>query len=223
MKDLSKTLNIIAIILAASLISACGGGGSNSSGTQDNNPGGSDKNVAPTIAGSPATSITTQANYSFTPSVSDPEGDTLTFTVENLPSWANFNTNTGTISGVPTASGSFSNITITVSDGTNTVSLAPFTIAVTVTSSGSGNASISWSIPGTYEDGSTLNTFDIGGYKVYQGTSPGNLTEVADINSATTTNFTVNNLSSNTYYFSISVYDSDGIESGKSAPISITI
>ena len=76
-------------------------------------------NRAPTITGAPATTGTAGTAYSFTPAGSDPDGQTLTYSVANKPSWAAFNTSTGRLSGTPasTNTGNFANITIIVSDG----------------------------------------------------------------------------------------------------------
>jgi hypothetical protein len=90
-------------------------------------------NRAPVISGSPATSATTDQTYTFTPTASDPDGDALTFTVANKPSWASFNGTNGRLSGVPGSSFAgltFSGITITVSDGEAQTALPPFSIAV---------------------------------------------------------------------------------------------
>lgn len=89
-------------------------------------------NRAPTISGSPATSVTAGAAYSFTPSGSDPDGQTLTYSIANKPAWASFNTSTGRISGTParTDVGTTSGIVITVSDGALSASLAAFSITV---------------------------------------------------------------------------------------------
>ena len=57
----------------------------------------------PTINGSPATSVSAGSAYSFTPSASDPEGNALTFSIQNQPSWANFNSGTGELFGTPVA------------------------------------------------------------------------------------------------------------------------
>jgi hypothetical protein len=84
----------------------------------------------PVISGAPATSATVGQAYSFTPSASDPNGDKLTFSVQNQPSWAAFNAATGALTGTPTTAGTFSNIVISVSDGTDSVALAGFSIAV---------------------------------------------------------------------------------------------
>ena len=89
-------------------------------------------NQAPTIFGSPATSIIAGSNYSFTPSAADPEGDLLTFSIVNRPGWASFSTATGRLSGTPTVgnAGSYNNIVISVSDGEFSASLATFAINV---------------------------------------------------------------------------------------------
>jgi hypothetical protein len=87
---------------------------------------------APVISGTPSTSVVTGAGYSFTPTASDPDGDTLTFSVANRPSWASFSNTTGQLSGTATTGnvGIFSGIVISVSDGTLTTSLPAFAIAV---------------------------------------------------------------------------------------------
>jgi putative Ig domain-containing protein len=87
-------------------------------------------NAAPTITGTPGTTATLGQTYSFKPSVIDTDNDALLFSIVNKPSWASFNTATGTLSGTPTASGSTGNIVISVSDGMHTVSLPAFTLTV---------------------------------------------------------------------------------------------
>ncbi|WP_440055533.1 Ig-like domain-containing protein [Pseudoalteromonas sp. T1lg65] len=89
-------------------------------------------NDTPVISGTPSTSADEDVAYSFTPTASDADNDTLTFSITNLPSWASFNTSTGTITGTPTEgqSGSFNNIVISVSDGQSTAALTAFNILV---------------------------------------------------------------------------------------------
>jgi hypothetical protein len=88
---------------------------------------------APTISGTPVTKVAAGGSYSFTPFAGDPDGNALTFSILNAPSWASFSTKTGELSGTApaTATALFSNIVISVSDGTSTASLAPFGITVT--------------------------------------------------------------------------------------------
>jgi hypothetical protein len=89
-------------------------------------------NRAPVISGSPVTSVSAGQAYSFTPSASDPDGNTLGFSIQNRPTWATFSTTTGRLSGSPTASnvGTYSNVVISVSDGKTSASLAAFSIVV---------------------------------------------------------------------------------------------
>src|SRR5690606_12376701 len=97
-------------------------------------PGG---NEPPTISGTPPTSVEVGNQYSFTPTASDPDGDPLTFTVANAPSWATIDPQSGRLFGMPGPNGigTTSGIVITVSDGAASASLQPFSIAVTQTTS----------------------------------------------------------------------------------------
>ena len=93
-------------------------------------------NDAPVISGTPSISVNEDTAYSFTPTADDVDmGDTLTFSIANQPSWANFDTGTGALTGTPTHAdvGTYSNIIITVTDdGTGNLSdsLAAFSIEV---------------------------------------------------------------------------------------------
>ncbi len=90
------------------------------------------QNSAPTINGSPAASVQVDQAYSFQPTASDAEGDTLKFSVVNLPAWASFNAGNGRISGTPRAGseGAYSDIVVSVSDGTEVAFLPMFAITV---------------------------------------------------------------------------------------------
>jgi hypothetical protein len=92
-------------------------------------------NQPPTIWGVPPASVAAGTLYSFKPSASDPENNPLTFTISGLPTWATFDTRTGTLSGTPSAgqAGKYSSLVISVSDGKATAALAPFSIDVTAT------------------------------------------------------------------------------------------
>lgn len=89
-------------------------------------------NTAPTISGTPATSVKAGSSYSFTPTASDANGDALSFTVQNKPSWATINVSNGRLSGTPSSSnvGTYSNIVISVSDGKTSTPLKAFSITV---------------------------------------------------------------------------------------------
>jgi hypothetical protein len=103
--------------------------------------GGSIGNTAPVIYGTPATTIAAGSAYSFQPAVWDADGQRLTYTIANKPSWASFSTATGILSGTPTAShaGTTANIVVSTTDGIATASLAPFSITVTSSGGSTGN------------------------------------------------------------------------------------
>ena len=91
-------------------------------------------NDAPTITGTPETTVAQDADYSFTPGGGDVDGNTLTYSITNKPTWATFNTTTGTLSGRPTnvdVGTTTTSIVITISDGTLTASLSRFSVTVT--------------------------------------------------------------------------------------------
>jgi len=178
-------------------------------------------NRPPVISGAPQTAATEGGTYGFTPTATDPDGDTLTFSIANRPSWATFSASTGRLSGTPGtgSAGAYSNIVITVSDGMARVSLAPFTI--TVQAPASGTATVSW-VPPTYRtDGTPLT--DLAGYKVYYGTSSGNYTRQIVIENAGVTTYVVEGLTPATWYFATTAFDSDGGESDFSNEASKTI
>jgi hypothetical protein len=89
-------------------------------------------NRAPTITGTPNASVSVGNNYVFSPVGSDADGNTLTYSILNRPTWATFNASTGRLSGRPAAAnvGTSARITISVTDGTATASLPSFTIQV---------------------------------------------------------------------------------------------
>ncbi|MBV1908551.1 MAG: tandem-95 repeat protein, partial [Kangiellaceae bacterium] len=90
-------------------------------------------NEAPTISGMPATTVNEDSSYLFTPIGYDDDGDELSYSISNQPSWANFDVSDGTLSGTPinTDVGSYPNIQITVSsEGPLTADLTSFTITV---------------------------------------------------------------------------------------------
>jgi hypothetical protein len=168
-------------------------------------------NTAPTISGTPASSVNEGQDYTFTPNASDADDDTLTFSVSGLPVWASFDESTGTLSGTPGAGdvGVYSNISITVSDGQASATLGPFDITVDAISLGS--VTLNWTAPTQNEDGTTLT--DLAGYKLYWGTTPGNYTESVTIENASVLTYVVENLAPGTYEFVATSFNTSGVES----------
>jgi len=175
--------------------------------------------VPPTISGTPPGTVTAGQLYTFTPTASGPTGLTLSFSVQNLPSWATFSVANGTVSGTPSASnvGTFSNIVISVSDGQASASLAAFSIQVKAQST-TGSATLSWVAPTTNTDGTPLT--DLAGYIINYGTSSGTLNQQITVSSATATGYTVTGLASGTWYFTVTAYTSVNTQSAPSDMVS---
>jgi hypothetical protein len=179
-------------------------------------------NRAPSISGTPPTSVVAGSTYSFTPAASDPDGNSLGFSITGKPSWAAFATSTGQLTGTPTTAqaGTYSNIVITVSDGIATQALPAFTINVTQPQP-SGTAALSWTAPTQNTDGSALT--DLAGYRVYYGTSASALNQVVVVPGSASVSYTFSQLARGTHYFAVTAYNTAGTESAMSAVGSKTI
>ena len=175
-------------------------------------------NSAPVISGTPGSSVKTDELYSFTPTASDPDGDTLTFTIQNKPVWAAFNSSTGQLAGTPIAGneGPYSNILIKVSDGQLSASLSSFSVSVNQVSLGS--ATLSWTPPTQNSDGTALT--DLAGYIIHYGNASGNYQTSIQIDNPGIAIYVVENLTPNTYYFVLTAINSSGVESRFSNEVS---
>lgn len=166
-------------------------------------------NRAPTISGSPTAQVLIGSRYAFTPSASDPDGDQLSFSVQNLPSWASFDAQSGQLSGTPSAADvrRYDNIRISVTDGEAMTSLAPFSIDVVSTAL--GTATLSWSAPTTRTDGSPLH---VAAYKVYWGTESRSYPHSTTVPTGVLT-YVIDELTPGTWYFAVTALDEHSIES----------
>ena len=202
------------------LLAGCGGGddgdgtaAGTSPSTSSPSPG-STANTAPTVTGQPGSSILAGQSYSFQPSASDADGDSLTFTATNLPSWASFSSTSGRLSGTPGAGdvGTYSGITITVSDGKATASVGPFTI--TVAAVGTGSATLSWTPPTQNSDGSTLT--NLAGYTIRYGMGADALDQSIEVENSSVNTYIVENLTAGTWYFAVVAVNEAGLASSPS-------
>ena len=184
------------------------------------NVAGAASTTAPTISGTAPTSVAVAGAYSFTPKATDPDGDPLSFSVQNKPSWASFSIATGRLSGTPGVSnvGTTSGIVISVSDTHTTASLAPFSITVAQpagsggSGSGStGSATLSWTAPTTNTNGSALT--DLAGYHIYYGTSRSAMTKTITVPNPGTTSYTITGLATGTWYFAVNAYTTGSLDS----------
>lgn len=175
----------------------------------------------PTISGAPPTSVGVGSTYRFQPTASDPNGDTLAFSIVNRPTWATFNTTNGLLTGQPTLSnvGTYANVTIRVSDATSTVSLPAF--AINVVQNSSGAATLSWTPPTQNTNGTSLT--NLVGYRIYYGTSSSALTQQVQVANASLSTYVISGLTTGTYYFGVRAYNTAGSESALSNVASKTI
>jgi hypothetical protein len=175
-------------------------------------------NKAPTISGTPQRQIVQDQWYVFIPTANDADGDSLTFSIRNKPSWANFHTSTGRLGGTPRSgdAGDYANIVISVSDGRSLVSLPAFAISVVGTASGS--ATLTWQPPTQRSDGSPLS--DLAGYRILWGTTKGSYPNSVKVMNPGIASYVIEDIAPATYYFVITAIDSKGAESGYSNVVS---
>ncbi len=177
----------------------------------------------PTITGTPSTTVVAGSSYSFQPAAGGPSGMTLSFSVQNKPTWANFSIATGLISGTPTSAqtGTYPNIVLSVSDGAASSALPGFSITVTGATPTTGNATINWLPPTQNSDGSALT--NLAGIRIYYGTSSSNLSQSVQVAGTTQTSYTISNLASGSWYFGGVAYTTAGTQSAMSGIVSATI
>jgi hypothetical protein len=227
--NLSRLATSVCILMSLLLV-ACGGGGSGgtasvpTAGISDGNPPVAEppEDNPPTITGSPSTTVTQDVSYSFLPSATDLDGDTLTFSIDNKPSWASFDSTSGMLSGTPGINdvGLYTGIVINVSAGSQSASLSAFNIEVLGTATGA--ATLSWTIPTLNEDGSPLNN-DLAGFRVYYSMTQGDYTNYDDVDNPSLSTHMVENLSPAIWFFVVTAYDFSGNESAPSNVTSKTI
>ena len=220
MSDRVSNIRTIRLLALLACISAIGGCLSSETSLVPNSAGGAPAsgndgaNSPPLISGTPDAAVLAGDTYSFEPSASDADGDSLSFSISNKPSWASFDTTTGELSGQALLGdvGSYTDIQITVSDGSATRSLPAFSI--TVTQVGLGSMSLSWTAPTQNTDGSVLT--DLAGYKLYYGKSPGNYDTTVRIDNPSISTYLVDNLVPDTYYVVATSFNASGVESAYS-------
>ena len=164
------------------------------------------------------------SNYSFQPTATDADGDTLSFSISGKPDWASFNNKTGQLSGTPgTGSvGAYGNIVISVSDGTTSASLPAFSIQVQAAPVQTGSLTLQWTAPVTRTDGTPLSLANIDGYRIFYGDSAGNYPNRLEVQDGTATSATITDLLVGSYYIVMTTYDVSGRESAYSLMVAKT-
>ncbi|MBL8269125.1 MAG: hypothetical protein JNL55_22225 [Steroidobacter sp.] len=215
---------LVALAMTGLMTAGCGGGGGGSSGSSSATSSSGSGNAAPTISGTPATQAAVGSTYTMTPQATDADGDTLAFSIQNKPSWAQFNTTTGQLSGTPSAQGTTAGVVITVSDGKASASLTAFSVTVgaagsSVAQTASGaSVALSWEVPTRTVEGATLQ--NLSGYRIHYGKNQNALVNAIEVPSAGLNSFSVQDLPAGTYYFAVRAVTATGEESQLSNVIS---
>lgn len=108
----------------------------------------------------------------------------------------------------PGDEGVYTGIRISASDGALMSSLQ---FDVTVTSIGSSSVILAWNPPTQNEDGSPLT--DLGGYKIFYGTEPGDYTIEIRVENPGLSSYVVGNLTPTTYFFAAKSFNTNGVDS----------
>lgn len=211
------------------LVVACGdnSGSSNDTSQSINLPQNSETvipaNQPPTISGMAFDQATVGQQWSFQPSISDPDGDSLIVSASNLPGWIELNDRTGQLSGIPGESDVqlWGEIVISVNDGQSITSLSPFTVNVMSQNAALGSATLSWLPPTEQTDGSPIG--ELSGYRLLYGQSSGDYTQTVAINNPGITRYMIEGLTSGEWYFAIQTVDGSGAISAPSAEARKTI
>jgi Putative Ig domain len=177
----------------------------------------------PSISGTPPTSVTAGSTYKFQPTAKDPDGKTLSFSVQNKPAWATFSIATGLLEGTPssTQTGAYDDVIISASNGQYSSALPGFDITVSGSAPSTASAVIDWIPPTKNTNGSPLT--DLAGVRIYYGTSASNLSHMVQISSSTQTSYTLGNLTAGTWYFGGASYTTTGAQSAMSQVVSMSV
>jgi hypothetical protein len=212
------------LVIASVLLAACNKGGAGGAAPPTSGsptPGTpAPSNSAPVMTIQSSVEVLVGRELRLRPSATDADGQSLSFSISNQPSWLSFSAQTGEVSGVPGAAdvGTYEGIRITVSDGQ---AQASATLRISVLAAATGRATVSWAAPTERTDGTPLT--DLAGFRVYYGTSSNDLTQFIDVRDPGARSWVVDNLTQGTWYFAATAYDQTGAESARSNTASKTI
>jgi hypothetical protein len=103
------------------------------------------------------------------------------------------------------------------SSGTGTSAVTPPVTYTPPAQSTAQSITFSWVPPTQNNDGSPISS--LAGYKIHYGTRTSDYTQTVSVENAGLTRFVVDNLPSGTYYFAITAYNAQGLESPLSGEI----
>lgn len=181
-------------------------------------PGGT-SNRSRTVSVIDAPTVTLSANPT---SVLSGDSTTLTWSSSGATScsaqdaWSGTKATSGSQATASLTGDSTFTLACTGTGGTTTRS-----VTVTVTTASARSVQISWDAPTTRADGSTLT--NLAGFHIHYGTVSGEYTQTIDVNNPSLSSYQIDNLTTGTYYFAVTAYDADSIESAYSMEVSTTL
>lgn len=182
-------------------------------------PGPAPGNSPPQISGTPSTSATVGEQWTFQPTVADPDGDIVIVTAANLPAWMALSPDTGRLQGTPAESDvrTWDKIQLTASDGRATTALGAFSVTVVAAGASTGTATLSWNPPTERTDGTPIG--GLAGYEVLYGRGPRNYDTVVELASPGLTRYVVEDLRPGMWYFAVKAVTTDGLKSAPSVEV----
>jgi hypothetical protein len=108
--------------------------------------------------------------------------------------------------------------TTTTTGGSSTTTTTP---PPTSTTTSSTAVTLGWVAPTQNSNGTPIT--DLAGYKIHYGTASEDYTQVVSITNPSLSRYVLDSLASGTYYFAISSYNSQGVESPLSGEITASL
>jgi len=104
--------------------------------------------------------------------------------------------------------------------GTSTTTTPPAT-PPTSTPASSSNVTFGWQAPTENSNGTPIT--NLAGYKIHYGTASQQYTQVVEVSNPSLSRYVMDSLPSGTYYFAITAYNAQGIESALSGEVTTTL
>ncbi len=128
---------------------------------------------------------------------------------------------TGTSSSVPPQTVADTGSGTSTTTGGSSSTTAPPTTPPAGTPASSSGLTFGWQAPTENSNGTPIT--NLAGYKIHYGTASQQYTQVVEVSNPSLSRYVMDSLSSGTYYFAITAYNSQGIESGLSGEVSTTL
>jgi hypothetical protein len=201
---LGQTLALITLSVA---LAGCGGS-SDAGSTSSTNSGASVASATPSVSGTPSLEVAAENRYSFQPTLVNPKGVPVSFSIVNKPVWATFGPTTGELAGTPATpdTGSYDNIVISASDGSTTSTLPAFSIKVVAPGTAVASSSSSSSSSGGSSSSSGASTTAVSA----NGTMIPSATRIVDS-------------ANNVWTLSAGAVDENGVAAGYTANVSLVL